>query len=47
MPRYRATYLLEFKRQLVDLFRSGRSVAELAAEFEPSAEAIRAWIKGA
>ena len=47
MPRYRAAYPPEFKRQLVELFRSGRSIAELADEFEPSAEAIRAWIKQA
>lgn len=47
MSRYRAAYPPEFRRQLVDLFRAGRSIAELAEEFEPSAEAIRSWIKQA
>lgn len=36
MARYRAAYPPEFRRQLVDLFRAGRSIAELADEFEPS-----------
>lgn len=47
MSRYRAAYPSEFRRQLVELFRAGRSIAELAEEFEPSAEAIRSWIKQA
>lgn len=47
MARYRAAYSPEFRRQLVDLFRAGRNIAELAEEFEPSTEAIRAWIKQA
>ena len=33
----------EFRRQLVELFRSGRSAEELAREFEPCAQAIRNW----
>jgi transposase len=47
VSRYRAAYPPEFRRQLVELFRAGRSIAELAEEFEPSAEAIRSWIKQA
>jgi transposase len=47
MFRYRAASPPEFTRQPVDLFRSGRSIAEPADEFEPSAEAIRSWIKQA
>ncbi len=47
MARYRAAYPPEFRRQLVELVRAGRSIAELAEEFEPSAEAIRAWVKQA
>ena len=33
MPRYRTAYPPEFRRQMVDLVRSGRT--ELAREFEP------------
>jgi len=32
---------------MVELVRSGRSVEELAREFEPSAGAIRNWVKQA
>ena len=37
----------EFRRQMVELVRSGRSVEGLAGEFEPSAGAIRNWVKRA
>ena len=37
MPRYRSAYLPEFRRQMVDLVRSGRTPEELAREFGPSA----------
>lgn len=47
MPRTRKPYPLEFRRQIVELARAGRSVSELAAEFEPSGETIRNWIKQA
>jgi transposase len=47
MSRYRAAYLPEFRRQMVELVRAGRSPQELAEEFEPSAEAIRTWVKQA
>ena len=47
MPRYRTAYPPEFRRQLVDLVRSGRTPEELAREFEPSANAIRKWVKQA
>ena len=47
MPRYRTAYPPEFRRQMVDLVRSGRTPEELAREFEPSANAIREWIKQA
>ena len=33
MPRYRTAS--EFRRQMVDLVRSGRTPEELAREFEP------------
>jgi transposase len=37
MPRYRTAYPPEFRRQMVDLVRSGRTPEELAREFEPTA----------
>lgn len=45
MPRGRQPYPLEFRRQMVELVRSGRTPEELAQEFEPTAKAIRNWIK--
>jgi transposase len=45
MPRGRQPYPLEFRRQMVDLVRSGRTPEELAQEFEPTAKAIRNWVK--
>ena len=47
MPRTHPAYPSEFRRQIVELVRSGRSVEELAREFEPSAGAIRNWVKQA
>ncbi len=43
----RAPYPREFRRQLVELARSGRSPEELAREFEPSAQSIRNWVAAA
>lgn len=40
-------YSPEFKRQMVELVRAGRTPNELAREFEPSAESIRNWVKEA
>ena len=45
MPRGRQPYPLEFRRQMVELVRAGRTPEELAQEFEPTAKAIRNWIK--
>ena len=47
MSRYRAAYPPEFRRQMVELVRAGRSPQDLAEEFEPSAQAIRTWVKQA
>ena len=44
MPRTRPPYSPEFRRQIVDLVRSGRDPSDLAREFEPSAQAIRNWV---
>lgn len=45
MPKSRAPYSSEFRRQMVELVRSGRSAEELSREFEPSAESIRNWVR--
>jgi transposase len=47
MPRHRPTYPPQFREQIVELHRAGRSVAELAREFEPTYQTIRAWIQKA
>jgi transposase len=41
MGKTRAAYPPEFRRQMVDLVRAGRSPEELAREFEPTAPSIR------
>ena len=47
MPKSRPPYSPEFRRQMVELVRSGRTPAELSREFEPSAQAIRNWVRQA
>jgi transposase len=47
MPKSRPPYPAEFRRQMVELVRTGRTPDELSQEFEPSAEAIRQWVKQA
>ncbi len=37
-------YPPEFRQQMVELVRAGRSPEKLAKEFEPSAQTIRNWI---
>ena len=44
MPRSRPPYAPEFRRQMVELVRAGRSPEELSREFEPTAQAIRNWV---
>jgi transposase len=43
MPKTRRSYPSEFRRQLVELVRAGRSPEALAREFEPTAQSIRNW----
>ena len=47
MTRYRPAYPPEFRRQMVDLVRSGRPPEELSREFEPSAASIAGWVRHA
>ena len=42
-----AVYPEEYRRQMVELVRAGRTPSQLAREFEPSAHSIRAWVKQA
>jgi transposase len=43
-PNSRQPYAPEFRRQMVELVRAGRSPEGLAREFEPSAQTIRNWV---
>jgi transposase len=40
-------YPPEFRRQMVELVRAGRTPEELAKEFEPSAQSIRTRVRQA
>ncbi|GAA0601469.1 hypothetical protein GCM10009416_44150 [Craurococcus roseus] len=40
-------YPPDFRRQMVELVRAGREPEDLAREFEPSAQAIRNWVRQA
>lgn len=47
MPKTRLPYPKEFREKIIQLASNGRSVVELAKEFEPSEQTIRNWIKQA
>ena len=47
MGRTHTPYPPEFRRHIIELVRAGRSPTDLAREFEPSADAIRNWVKQA
>lgn len=47
MPKTRPAYPPEYRDQIIALARSGRSPQDLAAEFEPSSQTIRNWIRQA
>ncbi len=47
MPRSHRRYTPEFRERIVELVRKGRTPEELARQFEPSAQAIRNWVKQA
>lgn len=47
MAKTHPPYAPEFRRQMVELVRAGRTPDELSREFEPSAQAIRTWIQQA
>ena len=47
MPKKRKQYPSQYRRQIVDLVRSGRSAEAVAGEFEPSAATVRNWVRQA
>jgi transposase len=47
MPRTRPPYAREFRHQLIELVRSGRTPEELSREYEPTAQTIHNWVKQA
>ena len=47
MPRSRPPYPPEFRRQMVELVRAGRTPEELAKDFEPTAQSIGNWVRQA
>jgi transposase len=47
MPKSHVPYPPEFRRRMVGLVRSGRNPESLAEEYEPSAQAIRNWVRQA
>jgi transposase len=47
MPKSHRPYPPEFKQRIVELVRKGRTPEELSRQFEPSAQAIRTWVRQA
>ncbi len=45
MPKTHSPYPPEFRRQMVELMRAGRTPRELAREFECSDQTIRNWVR--
>lgn len=47
MPNSRPPYPPEFRQQIIELVRSGRTPEELSREFEPTAQTIHNWVRQA
>ena len=47
MSRTRGSYPPAFRRRMIELVRAGRTPESLGQEFEPSAQAIRNWVRQA
>ncbi len=47
MPKSRLPYPPEFRQQMVDQVRAGRTPEELSREFEPTAQSIWNWVRQA
>ena len=44
MPKTRKPYPPEFREQMVELVRAGRTPEELSREFEPTAQSFSNWV---
>ena len=47
MPKSHRPYTPEFRKRIIELVRAGQSPEILARKFEPSAQAIRNWVRQA
>ena len=47
MPKSHPPYPPEFRRRLVEMVQAGRTPESLGRQFEPSAQAIRNWVRQA
>ena len=47
MPKSHRPYSPEFRQRIIELVRKGRTPEEVARQFEPSAQAIRNWVRQA
>lgn len=47
MPKSRPPYPAEFRQQMIELVRAGRSPAELSREFGCTAQVIGLWVRQA
>src|SRR6266545_1147623 len=47
MPKSHRQYPGEFRQRIIELVRKGRTPEELGRQFEPSAQAIRNWVRQA
>ena len=47
MPKNQPPYAPEFRRQMIELVRAGRSAGELSREFGCAAQTIRNWVRQA
>jgi len=47
VPRTRPPYPPEFRQQIIQLVKAGRTPEELSREFEPTAQTIHNWVKQA
>lgn len=47
MPKSHRPYPPEFRQRIIELVRKGRTPEAVAGQFEPSAQAIRNWVRQA
>lgn len=47
MPRTRPAYPAEVRERILGMARAGRSIADLARQYEPTENTIRGWVQQA